>query len=391
VPQTSLSDLDAVQAFPVSPPVRPASYGADWDLLLHWLSRMRERHPVWPDQGLVHVFRHADVQRVLSDWQVFSSDRTALMPDNAQLGRGNLTMMDPPDHTVLRKVVTQAFTPRKVAALEPQIVGIAERLVADLDAAGFDLVERLAGPLPVEVIAEILGVPLTDRALFQRWSIGFSRGEPDVMQQMHDYLVEQCHDRRTRPQDDLISGLVRADLSGRCPTDDEAASLAGLLLLAGHITTTVLIGNAMLALHEDDRVRDIVLGDPTGPQRLVSETLRHRPPFTRIARLVLTDVQLSGRVVPAGSVAMAWVLSANHDESVFPDGGRVRLFRETAGQLAFGHGIHFCLGTALARLEGRIALQVLMRRFPRLRVSAPDDLEFHDHPTLGLKRLQVTG
>jgi len=368
----------------------PPSVADGGAALRGWMAGMRAEQPVWRDRyGVYQVFRYADVQRVLADHADFSSDRSRLMPGSAQLGRGNLTMMDPPEHRQMRRLVSQAFTAKVVAELEPRIRDVAGELV---DSVGdtFDLVDALAHPLPVIVIAELLGVPAADRAQFRKWSVGFGRGDPRALREMDDYFVAQIRERRRRPGSDLISGLLAADIDGDRLGDAEVASMAGLLLLAGHITTTVLIGNAVLSLDEQPGGWAAAAADPRTIPGIIEETLRFRPPFTQMSRIATHDVELAGVAIPANALVNAWLISANHDERVFERPERFDLARSPNRQTAFGYGIHFCIGAPLARLESRIALELLMRRFPALSRVPGTALDFHPHPTCALKRLPMT-
>ncbi len=355
-----------------------------------WMRTMRRDQPVWVDHhSVVHVFRYEDVRRVVTDSEVFSSDRRRFMPGNGQLGRGNLTLMDPPEHTKLRRLVSQTFTPRTVAALEPRVRALATDL---LEGTGeeFDLVQVLAHPLPLLVISELLGVPASDRALFRSWSAGFGRGEIAALHEMDSYLRRRSARARGCPDDALISRLTRVEVDGERLDDEEVASLSGLILLAGHITTTALIGSLVICLDENPAQAARVRADPGLIPAAVEETLRYRPAFTQVSRVCLRDDRIGGVDVARGSVVMAWLLSANHDEEVFPEPERFDLGRQPNRQASFGHGIHFCLGAPLARLEARVALEVLLGRFPELRVSAPHSLDFYDHPTGAVRRLPVT-
>jgi cytochrome P450 len=351
---------------------------------------MRRQQPVWVDQhGVVHVFRYEDVRRVVTDAEVFSSDRRRFMPGNGQLNRGNLTMMDPPEHTKLRRLVSQTFTPRTVAALEPRVRALATGL---LEPAGleFDLVQVLAHPLPLLVISELLGVPASDRDRFRSWSAGFGRGEIAALQEMDDYLRRCAAGARVRADDGLISRLTQVEVDGERLDEEEVASLSGLILLAGHITTTALIGSLVICLDENPAETARLRADPGLIPSAVEEALRYRPAFTQVSRVARREDRIGGVQVPGGAVVMAWLLSANHDETVFPDPERFDVGRRPNRQAAFGHGIHFCLGAPLARLEARIALEILLTRYSSLHVTSPQALEFYDHPTSAVKSLPVS-
>ncbi len=261
----------------------------DEPVLLDWLRTMREQHPVWQDRyGIWHVFRHADVEAITRDPATFSSDTSRLVPAAAPTRRGMLTQIDPPEHRALRHLVSAAFTPRTVAALEPRIRAVTGEL---LDAVGerFDLVDALAFPLPVIVIAELLGLPTGDRELFRRWADGLFSMQvddpsdpelgPQIAAAMADitaYLTEHCRDRRADPRDDLISALVTAEADGRRLDDEEAANFSMLLLLAAHITTTLLLGNAVRTLDEHPGVWDELRAGPSLIPGAVEEVLRYR-------------------------------------------------------------------------------------------------------------------
>ncbi|GCB51575.1 cytochrome P450 [Streptomyces sp. NL15-2K] len=362
--------------------------GVGWTRLLTWLADARRTSPVLELGGMHHVFRAEDVRRVLSDSELFSSDRTRMMPPTAQLGRGNLTMMDPPDHTRMRRIVNQAFTPGSVAGLAPAIDEIAEELVRGLTPDRFDLVHDLAYPLPIRVISRFLGLPEEEHGRFRTWSVGFSRGDAAQMDAMHRYLAEVAAAKRAQPAGDLMSRLATAEVDGAPATIDEIASLSGLILLAGHVTTTSLIAAAVHELcvrpaldarvRAQDRVEDLVL-----------EALRVRPAFAQVTRIAAGDATLSGAVVPSGAPVSAWILSANHDPRLNPDPETFLLDRLARRHLSFGHGVHYCLGGPLAQIEAVAAVGAVIRRFAKLTVLAP--VEFHPLPTLSIRRLVLAG
>ncbi|WP_203671579.1 cytochrome P450 [Catellatospora methionotrophica] len=368
-----------------------------WDDVLDWYARMREDDPVsWDERyGAYHVFRYADIARVLSDPAVFSSDLTGLVPPQEEVdlfSRGNFVRMDPPQHTTMRRIVSRAFTPRVVAGLAPRIETITNELldqVAGQDRA--DLVQALAYPLPVTVIAELIGVPAADRDTFRRWADGLLSAQvpetviPDekTMQQagarlrgMIDYLLAHIRQRRASPADDLTNALIEAEVDGARLTDEEIVGFLGVLLIAGHITTTTLLTNTLLCLDANPGAAAALRADPERIPAALEEVLRYRSPFPRLARLTTTDTQVGDRQVPAGKVLMLWVASANRDAAQFAEPDTFDLTRTPNPHLSFGHGIHFCIGAPLARLEGRIAVQTLLRRCPDLAVD--DGVELYD-------------
>lgn len=362
--------------------------GAGWTRLLRWLADARRETPVLELAGMHHVFRAEDVRTVLSDSRLFSSDRTRLMPPTAQLGRGNLTMMDPPDHTRMRRIVNQAFTPASVKGLAPTIEEISEDLVRGLPPARFDLVRDLAYPLPIRAIARFLGLPEEEYGRFRMWSIGFSRGDAMQLDAMHRYLAEVAATKRARPGSDLMSRLATAEVDGAPATIDEIASLSGLILLAGHVTTTSLIAAAVHELCVQPTLDSRVRAD-NRIEDLVSEALRTRPAFAQVTRIAAQDTTLSGVAVPAGALVSAWILSANHDPQLNPDPQPFLLDRPSRRHLSFGHGVHYCLGGPLAQIEAAAVVDAVVRRFARLTVLAP--VEFHPLPTLSIRRLVLAG
>jgi erythromycin 12 hydroxylase len=377
---------------------------ADLPTLLDWLALLRAEAPVWRDRyGMQHVTRHADVEVVLRDHATFSSDFSAVMPGSETMTKGMLTRLDPPEHRALRGLVSAAFTPRRVAGLEPRIRELTRGMLASAGHA-FDLVEVLAFPLPVTVIAEMLGLPADDRPRFGRWAEGLfsmqvedpqeAMGDPairDAMGEITDYLGDWCRTRRDDPTDDLISALVTAEVDGRRLDDEEAANFSMLLLLAGHITTTLLLGNAVRVIDENPGTWEALRADPSTIPATVEEVLRLRPPFPMTARATTRDVEIGGTTVPARSIVMPWLLSATHDPDAHPDPERFDPSRPGIGgghQLAFGHGIHFCLGAPLARLEARVALEEMTARFAGLSVGQGDQRPYTGR-VLGTRRLPV--
>lgn len=356
----------------------------DEPVLLDWLHTMREQHPVWQDRyGIWHVFRHADVEAITRDPATFSSDTSRLIPAAAPTQRGMLTQIDPPEHRALRHLVSAAFTPRTVAALEPRIRAVTGEL---LDAAGdrFDLVDALAFPLPVIVIAEVLGLPAEDRELFRSWADGLFSMQVDdphdpelglrvaaAMTDISAYLIEVCRDRRVGPREDLVSALVTTEVDDRRLDDEEASNFSMLLLLAGHITTTLLLGNAVRTFDEHPGIWDELRADPSLIPGAAEEVLRYRSPFTQVGRATMRNVDVSGVAIPADAIVTPWLLSANRDSRAHTEPDRFDVRRGLGGgaQLAFGHGVHFCLGAPLARLEARVALEELTTRYRALPVD----------------------
>ena len=374
--------------FPVPGPEVPEPPQIDLDggaTLLAWLRRMRDEQPVWRDPaGHVHVFRHEDIQRIVADPAAFSSDTVGRLSGGKEKAPGGtLLLLDPPQHAKMRRLVTKVFTAKMITGLAPQITEVATGLLDDIDSDRFDLVDAFANPLPVIVIASMLGVPPSDRGLFQVWAdslLTVNWESPEGMEtlgrtvaELGGYLQEHVTARRKQDHDDLIGTLVRAEVDGESLNDEDIVSFAALLLLAGHVTTAVLLGNMLLSLDLEPERLDELRADRSRIDPFMEEVLRCRPPFLKIERVPTADVEIAGETVPENTKMFLWLLSANRDERVFPDPDRFVPDRPNARQMAFGHGIHYCLGAPLARMEGRIALNLMLDRFSGIRVDRSGD------------------
>jgi cytochrome P450 len=291
------------------------------------------------------------------------------------LGSRSLIAADPPVHGPLRNLVNRGFTPRRIAALEPRVRAIARASLAAVEGKGeFDLVHDYAIPLPVTVIAELLGVEAERHADFKRWSDTLISGvtgagglRPETLlaafRDLNAYMMGVIDARKAQPREDLISTLAHAEVGESALTSVEILMFTVLLLAAGNETTTNLLGNTLLALlaHPGELAR--VQRDPALIPGLVDEMLRFDPPVQFVLRRATRDVELAGVPIPAGATLMPLIGSANRDEARFPDPDRLDVTRNTQGHLGFGVGNHFCLGASLARLEARVALEELLARF----------------------------
>jgi cytochrome P450 len=362
--------------------------------------RMRAEDPVFCQPGidgetmLWFVTRHDDAVAVLLDDERFVRDPAlALTPDELEAFSSGMpeaiafidTHMlnrDGDDHRRLRRLVTKAFTPRMVEQLRPRIQEIADELIDAVEARGeMELVDEFAFPLPITVIAELLGIPVGDRDHFRRWTneIVTPALTPEdaaqfiqVIDEFVAYLRELFERRGMTPGDDLISALLQVDEGGDTLSEEELFSMVVLLIIAGHETTVSLIGNAVLALLEHPDQRAELQGDPERISHAMEELLRYDSPVERtLNRWAATDVELGGQTIRRGEGVIVILGSANRDPSRFTDPDRLDLARTDVKHIAFGRGSHYCLGAPLARLEAEVALTTLLRRLPGLRLAAP--------------------
>lgn len=361
--------------------------------------RLRETAPVhwcapW-NQWL--VTRHVDVLAVLHDPAHFSSSGweqryLAHLPPGARerlphLWRHYTTPVlsntDPPAHTRLRQLVAASFTPRLIEGLRPRVEALVEELLDRAEEAGrFDAIADFAYPLPAIVIAELLGAPVEDREQFTRWSadiiafVGSGRVDLEradradrTISEFQRYLAAVIAERRRTPRDDLLSLLIAASVGEAPLSEDELVATCITLLFAGHETTANLIGNGLLALLHHPAQLAALRAQPTLAPAAVEEMLRYDGPVQRVRRVATADLELGGRQIRAGELVMAFLGSANRDPEAFADPDRFDIARPAPRHLAFGHGIHFCVGATLARLEAPIALRAIVSRFPGLRLQ----------------------
>jgi cytochrome P450 len=334
------------------------------------------------------VTRHEDVKEVLSDHQRFSNGRPPgfVLPGAPQLSEeeqastraGNLLGLDPPEHQRLRRMLTPEFTIRRIKRLEPRIVEIVDAHLDAMESAGppSDLVADFALPIPSLVICELLGVPYEDRQDFQQRSarqLDLSAPIPErlaLQRQGRDYMRGLVGRARSRPGDDILGMLVREH--GTELSDDELVGIAGLLLLAGHETTSNMLGLGVLALLRHPEQLAAVRDDPDAIGPAVEELLRWLSIVQNaIPRITTTDVEIAGVRIPAGQLVFASLPAGNRDPDFVDAPDVLDIRRGAPGHLAFGHGVHHCLGAPLARMEMRIAFPALLRRFPALTLAEP--------------------
>ncbi len=336
--------------------------------------------------------RYQDCLAILRDPEHFSSSRPAQAKDvdgMEQRGpfKGATTMLfsDPPVHTRLRKLVSRDFTPRRIRELEPRIRELTNMLLDKAAKNGdFEVMRDLANPLPVMVIAEMLGVEHELYATFKHWSDAIIAGDNTLpgnplppeftssVDELRAYFSAQIKKRRTTPGPDLVSALVAAHTESDALAADELMAFVILLLLAGNETTTNLIGNGMLALGRNPEQMKMLQRDASLLPRAIEEMLRYDGPVQSTARFTRSDIELGGTFFPARFPIFVILAAANRDPAQFPDPDRFDITRDPNDHLAFGEGIHFCIGSPLARLEANVAFSSMLERFPKLRLRNPE-------------------
>src|SRR6266850_1139283 len=375
--------------------------------------RLRAADPVHrTPMGLWVLTRYDDVVSAMRDPRFGREGFDQILADvygedttNASRARSML-FRDPPDHTRLRGLVSQAFTPRVIERMRSHIQDIVNRLLDRVQhAKTMDVIKDLAYPLPVTVICEMLGVPTDAHAEIRQWSADLARsldaiGMPAdegvvqrgraARQAILDYFRGLLPERRQMPRDDLLSLLIAAEDQGDKLTEGYLLITCNLLFVAGHETTVNLIGNGLLALLKHPDQLDKLRADRTLLPGAVEELLRYDSPVQRTGRITNTDVELDGRTIAKGSLVVTAIGAANRDPAHFPDPDRLDITRRDNRHIAFGFGIHFCLGAPLARLEGQIAIDAILRRMPGLRLATSTP-EWRESSTLrGLETLPVT-
>lgn len=343
---------------------------------------LREEHPVHyvANRDLWILSRHEDILAAIKDPTTFSSV-DGVVPSGFKPEVPTLIVLDPPDHTAMRKAVMRAFTPRRMDAMAGRVRGFATDLLDSLEArapAGepVDAFEGFTDPLPIYVMAELLGVDPAERPMFKRCgdAIVYSSGaDPETLfaaqRELTAYLETVFQARKREPKDDLISLLLTSSDEGRALEDDELLGLCFLLLVAGTETTTSALGNAMLLLERHPEARRTLIEDPSLIPSAAEEVLRFDTPVQGLSRVTTRDVEIRDRKIPKGARVHLLYAAANRDPRVFPDPDAFDVTRTPNNHLAFGFGIHFCLGASLARLELRIGIEALLARAPDYRLD----------------------
>jgi cytochrome P450 len=366
---------------------------------------LRDEEPVYhaAESDAWVLSRHHDVETALLDHDSYSSvDGVFPTPPGSDFVQSMLPMMilmDPPRHNQLRALVSRGFTPRRIAALNDGIEQLAQDLVGRLEGGSADFVLDFAGVLPTMVIADLLGVPREDRDQFRRWSNMLVQADPthgqtadalSAMASMYSYFTDFLTDRRRSPRQDLMSALLSAEIDGVRLTDEELLGFCALLLIAGTETTTNLLGNAavVLAQHPDSRRR--LAADPALLGPAIEELLRYESPIQALSRTLTRDITLHNTTMSRGESVLLVFGSANRDERVFPDPDVFDIDRKPEHLVAFGKGVHFCLGASLARMEARIALTALLQRLPNWDVDLESARRLRSGPIRGYASLPIS-
>jgi len=343
---------------------------------------LRELHPVHhvTERDLYVLSRHEDVLAAVKDPETFSS-AAGVVPSGFKPDKPTLIAIDPPDHTNMRKAVMRAFTPRRMESMTERVRGFATELMEELVSksergAAVDAFEGFTDPLPIYVMAELLGVDPAERPMFKRCgdAIVYSSGaDPETLfaaqRELTDYLQTVFDARRRAPCDDLISLLLHPSEEGRALGDDELLGLCFLLLVAGTETTTSALGNAMLLLERFPEARRSLIEDPSLIPAAAEEVLRFDSPVQGLSRVTTREVRVRDQVIPQGARVHLLYAAANRDPRVFDRPDEFDVTRAPNNHLAFGFGIHFCLGASLARLELRLGIETLLAHAPRYRLD----------------------
>ena len=348
------------------------------------------------------IFRYEDVKRVLSEYHTFSSQRNGLDPQqNSEVSAGRnsvqtMISLDPPDHRLYRDLASKAFTPRRIEQQEPLIrETVAQLLDKVANQGAMDIIDDLSYLLPITIIAKLLGVPNADQPQFKQWTDDFfeftTPAAAKAQQELGIYFYGLFEERKRNPQNDLISALLATEVEGKTFSNLELIALCSLLLLAGNDTTRHLIGNAILCLDTFPESMEQLQAQPELIPDAVEEVLRYLPSISSPARVAARDVVIEGQNIQAGQWVLPMVASANRDEAYFANPETFNIQRTPNRHLTFGYGIHFCLGAPLARLESRIALEMLLARFKNIKRMHEVPLQAVVSPQLyGVQHLPVT-
>ena len=370
--------------------------------------RLREQGPLFSVANYMGTGRawiatnYEDAIAILKDPRLIKNKPVSQQETRMSIFRRNMLMVDPPDHTRLRSLVSKGFTPRMIEQLRPRIQHITDELLDTVQHQGkMDLISDFAFLLPVTVICEMLGIPTTDRQLFRTWmqatpDVGAEPGQEATtsspIEGMLNYFKALLNEKRVHPDNDLISSLIRVEENADALSELELLSMIWLLFVAGHETTVNLIGNGTLALLRHPEQLRRLQNDPALIVSAVEELLRYTAPVSLSdRRWASEDIRMHGNLIRTGEIVLVSLLAVNADPQQFHDPETLNIIRQENQHLAFGKGIHYCLGAPLARLEGQIAFGTLLRRLPNVRMAcAPEQLVWNNDPMLrGLVRFPV--
>lgn len=378
-------------------PIKELTTDEDFLNIHLWLDEMRKHSPVRFDENRQcwDVFLYEDIDTIFRNSKDFSSVRKF----HAQTPLRSILNMDPPEHTALRKLVSKAFTPRALENLRPQIMELSNKLIhSALNRGTFDVVNDYAYPITIHMLVHLLGVPEKDSETFKRWASELLAVPKDnteesyqealsatdrTLQDVNAYLLNIMEERREHPQADLISELLQAEVDGSHLSDNEILDFAGILLQAGFGTTARLISNFVRCLIETRGLLEQLKNDPSLLDNAIEEVLRLYPSIYRTTRYAKKEFTLQGQTIKEGDEIQLWIAAANRDETIFENPHTFQLDRKPNQHLAFGKGIHFCLGSSLARLEAKTALHVFL--------ESVDSLELLDETLIPVRSLVANG
>ena len=364
--------------------------------------RLRDEAPAYcnEERGFWALSRYRDVHGAMQDHQTFSSSEGVALERGTAMRIPMIIALDPPRQTQLRRLVSKGFTPRRVAEMEPAVRALARKWLAPLVARGHgDFIEEFSAKLPMDVISTLLGVPDADQDMLRGWSDALLHREPgkasiprrglEGSANMIRYFGEAIAARRRRPGDDLVSALVDAEVDGERLADDEIIGFCFLLVIAGNETTTKMLGNAAILLEHHPDARALLVREPARIADAVDEVVRFDNSTQMLARTATRDVPLHDQTIPAGARVVLLVGSANRDERAFERPDEFDIRRGPTDHLAFGVGIHYCLGASLARLEGRVALEEFLAHVPEYDVDRAGLVRVHSPNVRGYAHVPV--
>jgi cytochrome P450 len=364
-----------------------------------WYKKMRNEEPVFYDEQakLWNVFLYDDAKKVFDDKENYSN-AVSMVP----IVTGSLIASDPPRHTAHRSLVSRAFSPKSMANWQPRIEAVADELFAQIQhKQQVDLIQSISYPLPVIVIADILGIPREDQDKFRKWSDVLviqpqnedeAKVKKDAEEGIYEYFQYIIHEKSQNPQDDIISILVNAEVDGERLSEHDLVVFCIMLLVAGNETTANVIGNAFYTFLEQPDIYQTLRENPSLISNAVEETLRYRPSVHRQHRLAKKDMIIRDKKIEQGQLVMAWIGSANRDENKFSNPDTFQLDRNftKSPHLAFGHGIHYCLGSYLAKLEIKATLTKLLQTYKKLTFPSDFVLQpIENSFVIGLRKLEV--